>query len=83
MNKNKIEYLEISKAKVAKKRNAVISKCSKGGYTIAQQLETEEDGKTISVFLKGAIHVEDRKGLLALRDAINFVLNNEDVDWDE
>ena len=80
---NKIEYTELSKAKVAERRNAVISKCSKGGYTIAQQLEVEENGKITSVFLKGAIHVDNRKGLLDLRDAINFVLSNEDSDWDE
>lgn len=87
--KSKIEYNEISRAKVSDSRNIVISTCSKGGYTIAQQLVAREDGKTTSVFMKGAFHVDDVHGLYELRDAINFAIqigetnNPEDGTWDE
>lgn len=89
MAKNKIEYHELSRAKVTDSRNIVISNCSKGGFTIAQQLEAKENDKTISVFMKGAFHVEDIHGLYNLRDAVNLAIkiseeNSEDLDeWDE
>ena len=87
--KSKIEYNEISRAKVSDSRNIVISTCSKGGYTIAQQLVAQEDGKTTSVFMKGAFHIDDVHGLYELRDAINLAIqigetnNSEDGTWDE
>ena len=89
MAKSKIEYHELSRAKVTDSRNIVISNCSKGGFTIAQQLEAKENGKTTSVFMKGAFHVEDIHGLYNFRDAINLAIkiseeNSEDSDaWDE
>lgn len=89
MAKNKIEYRELSRAKVTDSRNIVISNCSKGGFTIAQQLEAKENDKTTSVFMKGAFHVEDIHGLYNIRDAVNLAIkifeeNSEDSDaWDE
>ena len=86
---NKIEYNEISKAKVSDSRNIVISSCSKGGFTIAQQLEANENGKITTVFMKGAFHVDDIQGLYELRDAINLAIKldedakNDECDWDE
>ena len=87
--KSRVEYNEVSRAKISDSRNIVISTCSKGGYTIAQQLVAQEDGKTISVFMKGAFHVDDVHGLYELRDAINLAIqigetnNLEDGTWDE
>ncbi len=89
MAKSKIEYHELSRAKVTDSRNIVISNCSKGGFTIAQQLEAKENDKTTLVFIKGAFHVEDIHGLYNLRDAVNLAIkiseeNSEDSDaWDE
>ena len=89
MPRNKIEYSELSRAKVTDSRNIVISSCSKGGFTIAQQLEAKENDKTTSVFMKGAFHVEDIHGLYNLRDAINFALSiaerdsKDNDEWDE
>lgn len=86
---NKIEYNEISKAKVSDSRNIVISSCSKGGFTIAQQLEAIENGKITTVFMKGAFHVDDVQGLYELRDAINLAIKldedakNDEGDWDD
>ena len=87
--KSKIEYNEISKAKVSDSRNIVISTCSKGGFTIAQQLEANENGKVMTVFMKGAFHVDDIHGLYNLRDAINLAIKideeakNDEGEWDE
>mgnify|MGYP003290533564 CR=1 FL=1 len=89
MAKTKVEYNEIARAKVTDSRNIVISNCSKGGFTIAQQLEAKENGKTTSVFLKGAFHVDDIHGLYNIRDAINLAIKkaaeedaNDEADWD-
>ena len=90
MAKFKIEYNEISRAKVSDSRNIVISACSKGGFTIAQQLEAKENDKITSVFLKGAFHVDDMHGLLNIRDAVNLAIkiteenmkNEDNEDWD-
>ena len=88
MAKSKIEYNEISRAKVTDSRNVVISSCSKGGFTIAQQLEAKENDKTTSVFLKGAFHVDDIHGLYNIRDAVNLAIKvteeniNNGIDWD-
>ena len=89
MAKSKIEYHELSRAKVTDSRNIVISDCSKGGFTIAQQLEAKENDKTTLVFMKGAFHIEDIHGLYNLRDAVNLAIkvseeNSEDTNaWDE
>ncbi len=88
MAKSKIEYTELSRAKVTDSRNIVISSCSKGGFTVAQQLQAKENDKTTSVFLKGAFHVEDVNGLYNLRDAVNVAIKMaeesgpNDEDWD-
>ena len=88
MAKSKIEYNEISRAKVTDSRNIVISACSKGGFTIAQQLEAKENDKTTSVFLKGAFHIDDIHGLYNIRDAINLAIkvteenSSNGIDWD-
>lgn len=86
----RIEYSELSKAKISDARNVVISSCSKGGFTVAQQLEANDSGKVTSVFLKGAIHVDNIEGLYNLRDAVNLAIKhtetpdkNENKDWDE
>ena len=88
MAKSKVEYNEISRVKVTDSRNIVISTCSKGGFTIAQQLEAKENEKTTSVFLKGAFHVDDLHGLYNIRDAINLAIKiaeenlDNEADWD-
>ena len=67
----------------------MISSCSKGGFTIAQQLEANENGKITTVFMKGAFHVDDIQGLYELRDAINLAIKldedakNDEGDWDD
>lgn len=87
--KNRIEYRELSRAKVTDSRNIIISGCSKGGFTIAQQLEAKEGDKITSVFMKGAFHVEDIHGLYNLRDAVNLAIkiseegSSDEEAWDD
>lgn len=87
---NVAEYKEISNALISDTRKVVISECSKGGFTVAQQLMAEENGKKTNIFMKGAFHVADVSGLYNMRDAINMAIDaieNEPVPeedpWDE
>lgn len=87
--KNNIEYSEISSAKITDNRNIVISDCSKGGFTIAQRMDVQENGHTNRIYLKGAFHVNDIHGLYELRDACNLAIqkieerDTDEADWDE
>ena len=74
MKSKDIRYEELARAKVQQSRNLVISACSKNGFTIAQQLEVKEGNHTMSVFLKGALHIDDVQGLYNLRDALNVAI---------
>lgn len=65
------EYTQLATVRVSKSKNIVISKCSKGGFTIAQQLVVADDSNEVSVFLKGAYHIRDLKALEGVRDAIS------------
>lgn len=74
---NAISYRELAKGRISKSRSAVISACSAGGFTIAQQFEATENDKPITVFLKGAMHVDDLEGLITLRNAIDVAIAGE------
>lgn len=76
MPSSDVRYNELSKARISNSRNVVISQCSRGGYTIAQQLEAKEGDKTTTVFMKGAIHIETLDGLYEIRDAINLAIDS-------
>ena len=71
---SEIRYTKLSSAKKQETRNLVVSECSRGGYTLAQQINVEEDGKRTNVFLKNAIHVSDIDKLINLRDALNIAI---------
>ena len=76
---NKKVYIELSKAKIKDKRSLVVSRNeTNGGYTIAQQLVVEEGRRSTTIFMKGAIYVEDLDGLYNLRDALNEAIKKEE-----
>lgn len=86
----KPKYTEVSRTQITKHRSMVVSTCSTGGYTIAQQgTITEEDGKETQVFFKGALHIQDLKALYNVRDCINIAIQKveeqaeEDKAWDD
>lgn len=67
----KAHYTELSNAEITENRNIVISECSKGGFTVAQQLKA--DGA--KVFMKGALHIDNLDGLYNLRNALNVAID--------
>ena len=67
------KFKELSKAKIKENKNLIISKVETGGFAIAQQIEFNEDGRRIGIFLKGAI-ITNEEGLIDIRDAINEAL---------
>lgn len=66
----------LSSAKISDKRNLVISKHSSGGYTLAQQIQVEEDGNVYQMFLKNTVQVKDKEYLQELKEAIEKALNS-------
>ena len=67
----KAHYTELSNAEITENRNIVFSECSKGGFSVAQQLKA--DGT--KVFMKGALHIDNLDGLYNLRNALNVAID--------
>lgn len=88
-NNGKTKYEEITRAKISDTRSIVISECSKGGYTIAQQLSViDSDGRFLNMYIKGAFHIKDLEGLYHLRDALTVAIHQiedktADEHWDD
>lgn len=82
-NAGRTQYRELSKAKVTDTRNAVISECSRGGFTIAQQIEAKEAGCVTTLFMKNAIQVDSIERLVDLRNAINVAIKTAEDDVNE
>lgn len=68
------QYNKLSSAQIEENKKLVISEYTKGGYTIAQQICTKDNGKKLNVYLKGAIRIKDVSGLYNLRDALNVAI---------
>ena len=85
----KPKYIEVAKAPISDKRNIVISNCSTGGYTIAQQSLIEEGDIKTWMFYRGAIKVKDLEHLYNVRDALNIAIKKieeqieEEKAWDD
>lgn len=75
-----VKYKELARARVQERRSLVISSFFKGGYTIAQQLEIQENNYKMDVSLKGAFHIESIDGLYNLRDALNVAIKKIEED---
>lgn len=69
-----MQYTKLSSAQIEESKNLVISEYSKGGYTLAQQITTIDNGKKLNVYLKGAFRIKDVSGLYNLRDALNVAI---------
>ena len=94
-NNDKPTYMQLSSVKVNGSKNLVISSCSKGGFTLAQQLVSvdEDTGHTQAVFLKGACHIRDIDALKELGEAVETAIKHaekieeakkieDSIDWD-
>lgn len=71
---SEMQYTKLSSAQIEENKNLVISEYQKGGYTLAQQITTKDNGKKLNVYLKGAIRIKDVSGLYNLRDALNVAI---------
>lgn len=67
-------YKELSTAQIQDHRMLVISEYHKGGFTIAQKVVVDENGKKTGVFLKNTIHLDNLEALLALKDAVDIAV---------
>lgn len=78
---------QLGSVQITKHRNMVLSRCDNGGFTIAQQLVTDEDGKVTKVFMKGAIFVDGVESLRSVNNLLRRVLKSveeqEATDWDD
>ena len=82
-------YREVSRAQISKSKAFVLSECSKGGYTLAQQMSVidETTGRPVTVFLKGAIHISNINTLEKISNMFQQALqrwreDREAIDWD-
>lgn len=71
----RLNFRELSSKRFKDRRNIVISEAynsetNKVGYSVAEQLVTEEDGKETKVFLKGSLGILNEDGLIALLDCV-------------
>ena len=71
----RLTYRELSSQRFKDKRNVVISEAyddakNKVGYSISEQLVTDEDGAETRVFLKNGLGIVDEDGLLSLLSCV-------------
>jgi len=83
----KFLYSEIARCPISQTRDAVVSACSNGTYTLAQQAKFEENGVEMSVFLKGAIHIDTvdnlKKLSVLLDDVVRMIEERKAMEEDE
>jgi len=77
-----VPFQELARAKVQERRDIVISRFIKGGYTLGMQLKVEEKSlkgmKVTGVFMKGAYQISSLDGLYELRNALNMAIKKEE-----
>ena len=72
----RVTYEELCSVKVSDTRYVVISRCSKGGFTIGQKIIIDDGDKQIEMFLKGAIHINNEESLKNIMDCIQEILKS-------
>lgn len=76
--KNSKTFTELGRTKINDNRILVVSRNNElGGYTMAQQITVNEDKHTMSIFIKGAVHVGDLDGLMNLKHCIDEIVEKE------
>ena len=75
-------YEEIARRTIAPNCEAVLSRHSKGGYTLARVMMcySEWGGDPVPTYMKGSFHFKDVAGILCLRDLLDDVLEKLGVD---
>lgn len=70
-----IQYIKLCTVQTQPNKAFVISKCSRGGFTLAQQVSVEnEDGTKSNFFMKNALHINSIEALDGLKQGLEAVL---------
>jgi len=69
-----VQFQQIAREEIKKGTYLVGSLRNDGKVAIAQQVEAETGGKPIHIFLKGAIELEDKTRLRAVRKVIDELI---------
>ena len=93
---SKPTYMQLASSRANGSKNLVISSCSAGGFTLAQQLVSidPDTGERQTVFLKGACKIRDIDALKAFYKAIGLAVHKaenierindaeDSIEWDD
>lgn len=82
---SRLSYTQLSSVQVSKSKNLVISACSAGGFTLAQQFVSIDldTGERQAVFLKGACQIKDLDALKGLAEAVELAIAKSEQLEDE
>lgn len=93
---SKPTYMQLASSRANGSKNLVISSCSAGGFTLAQQLVNidPDTGERQTVFLKGACKIRDIDALKAFYKAIGMAVRKAEsieriksaedgIEWDD
>ena len=68
------QYIKLCTIQISENRAFVFSKCSTGGYTLAQRITAKhEDGTATNFFMKNALHIGNLTVLKALIKGLELV----------
>lgn len=67
----RLRYEEIARCAISPTRDAVISTCTNGTYTLAQVAKFDENGRTSNFYMKGAFHISGMDELVKFRDLLS------------
>jgi hypothetical protein len=72
-------FIEVASGKIGPNKNLVISKLSDGSFTVSQQIDVNDSGKTLKVFLKGSIKLSSVMDLYSLYEVVKEALIQEQI----
>lgn len=77
---HKIIYHKLDSIALGVNKRLVISSCSEGGFTLAQQARyVDDDGSEHWVFLKGATHIPNVDALIDMQEMIQSAIHKSCV----
>ena len=69
------QYIKLCTIQVNSNKAFVLSKCSTGGYTLAQKvIVNHEDGTATNFYMKNALHISSLTVLKALKTGLEMVI---------
>ena len=65
-----ISYKEVASTNISDNEVIVLSECSEGGYTLGKKVLVDVNGKKVGVFLKGALRINTKEGLIQIKNML-------------